>query len=169
MPEEARLGIPASLLDYLFMLIINILLAKIYLQVLFPSVTAWIFVTLLVSTMTLFNLRGIRLVAHFNGVDCDPAGRDYPVFPGTGCPRGDVGGRWRHVAEYAAVWSDNAHVILMIIGAMILCSSLLGFDGINSLSEETPDAGRVIPLATFLTARIGSVIFNIVSIVTHVY
>ena len=33
----------------------------------------------------------------------------------------------------------------LLTGASILCLSFLGFDAITTLSEETPDASRVIP------------------------
>ncbi|SUC18671.1 amino acid permease [Proteus mirabilis] len=56
----------SSLLDYLFMPMINILLAKIYLQAIFPGVDPWIFVVALVALMTFFNLRGINVVANLN-------------------------------------------------------------------------------------------------------
>ena len=58
----------SSLLDYMFMPMINILLAKIYLTAMFPGVEPWIFIFGLVTVMTFLNLRGINLVANFNGV-----------------------------------------------------------------------------------------------------
>ena len=58
----------SSLLDYMFMPMINILLAKIYLTAMFPNVEPWIFIFGLVTVMTFLNLRGIKLVANFNGV-----------------------------------------------------------------------------------------------------
>ena len=57
-----------SLLDYMFMPMIGILLAKIYLTAMFPGVEPWIFIFGLVTVMTFLNLRGIKLVANFNGV-----------------------------------------------------------------------------------------------------
>ena len=56
-----------SLLDYMFMPMINILLAKIYLTAMFPGVDPWIFIFALVTVMTFLNLRGIKLVANLNG------------------------------------------------------------------------------------------------------
>ncbi|SQD03435.1 putrescine importer [Escherichia coli] len=41
--------------------------------------------------------------------------------------------------------SENAHLIPIITGATIVCFSFLGFDAVTTLSEETPDAARVIP------------------------
>lgn len=55
--------------------------------------------------------------------------------------------------------SENAHLIPIITGATIVCFSFLGFDAVTTLSEETPDAARVIPKAIFLTAVYGGVIF----------
>ncbi len=40
--------------------------------------------------------------------------------------------------------SQNAHLIPIITGATIVCFSFLGFDAVTTLSEETPDAARVI-------------------------
>lgn len=54
--------------------------------------------------------------------------------------------------------SENAHLI-DYYGATIVCFSFLGFDAVTTLSEETPDAARVIPKAIFLTAVYGGVIF----------
>ncbi|MGL5567169.1 MAG: APC family permease, partial [Plesiomonas sp.] len=58
----------SSLLDYLFMPMINALLAKIYLTALFPNVEPWIFIFGFVSLMTFMNLRGINVVANLNSM-----------------------------------------------------------------------------------------------------
>lgn len=60
-------------------------------------------------------------------------------------------------------FSEHAHLSAMVAGATILCFSFLGFDAVTTLSEETRDAGRVIPRAIFLTALYGGVIFITVS------
>ncbi len=65
--------------------------------------------------------------------------------------------------------SVDAELIPMITGATILCFSFLGFDGISTLSEETPNAGNVIPKAIFLTALIGGLIFIAVSYFFTIY
>ncbi len=66
-------------------------------------------------------------------------------------------------------------MIPLIAGATILCFSFLGFDGLSSLSEETPNAGKVIPRAIFLTALIGGIIlllflssYSSISLMFHV-
>lgn len=57
-----------SLLSYIFMPMINILLAKIYLQDIFPNVEPAYFVIGLVILMTAANLRGINVIANLSTV-----------------------------------------------------------------------------------------------------
>jgi len=159
----------SSLLDYLFMPMINILLAKIYLEAIFPGVPSWIFVTALVALMTAFNLRGIKVVANLNSIIVVVQVAIMVVFMGLlihGVYMGEGAGTLTSTKPF---FSENAHVVPMITGATILCFSFLGFDGISSLSEETPNAGKVIPKAIFLTALIGGVIFVVVSYFLQLY
>ncbi len=159
----------SSLLDYLFMPMINILLAKIYLEAIFPGVPSWIFVTALVGMMTAFNLRGIKVVANLNSIIVVVQVAIMVVFMGLlirGVYMGEGAGT---LASTKPFFSENAHVVPMITGATILCFSFLGFDGISSLSEETPNAGKVIPKAIFLTALIGGIIFVVVSYFLQLY
>ncbi|WP_034915825.1 APC family permease [Erwinia sp. 9145] len=159
----------SSLLDYLFMPMINILLAKIYFEALVPGIPSSLFVVLLVGFMTLSNLKGIKTVANFNSVIVVLQVAVMVVIMGMviyGVAHGEGAGT---LVSPRPFWSENAHVVPMITGATILCFSFLGFDGISSLSEETKDAGRVIPKAIFLTALIGGVIFIVVSYFLQLY
>ncbi|HKM95439.1 MAG TPA: APC family permease [Buttiauxella sp.] len=159
----------SALLDYLFMPMINILLAKIYFEALVPSIPSWIFVVLLVGFMTISNLRGIKTVANFNSLIVVLQMVVMVVITGLviyGVAHGEGAGTLTSTRPF---WSENANVVPMITGATILCFSFLGFDGISSLSEETKDAGRVIPKAIFLTALIGGVIFVVVSYFLQLY
>lgn len=159
----------SSLLDYLFMPMINILLAKIYLQAIFPGVDPWIFVVVLVGLMTFFNLRGINIVANLNTIIVIIQVAVMAVFVGLlihGVYNGEGAGElW----TFRPFTSEDAKLIPMITGATILCFSFLGFDGISTLSEETPNAGKVIPKAIFLTALIGGLIFIAVSYFLQLY
>ncbi|CRL59241.1 MULTISPECIES: APC family permease [Proteus] len=159
----------SSLLDYLFMPMINILLAKIYLQAIFPGVEPWIFVFGLVALMTFFNLRGINVVANLNTAIVIVQVAVMVVFVGLlihGVYNGEGVGELWTFRPFASV---DAELIPMITGATILCFSFLGFDGISTLSEETPNAGNVIPKAIFLTALIGGIIFIAVSYFLQLY
>lgn len=149
----------SSLLDYLFMPMINILLAKIYFEALVPSVPSWLFVVALVAFMTISNLHSIKTVANFNTLIVILQMGIVAVIVGLivyGVAHGEGAGTLTSTRPF---WSEGAHVVPMITGATILCFSFLGFDGISSLSEETKDAERVIPRAILLTALLGGMVF----------
>ncbi|CDL81991.1 APC family permease [Xenorhabdus szentirmaii] len=159
----------SSLLDYLLMPMINVLLAKIYLQALFPGIDPWIFVITLTALMTIFNLSGINVVANINGIVVIVQVAIMVILVGLmirGVYNGEGVGTLLSIQPFT---SEEAQLIPMITGATILCFSFLGFDGISSLSEETPNAGKVIPKAIFLTALIGGVIFISVSYFLQLY
>lgn len=159
----------SSLLDYLFMPMINILLAKIYLEAILPGVSPWIFVVGLVLFMTILNLYGINLVANLNTIIVVIQIAFILVFLGVLIHELSKGEGSGEIWSRRPFSSEQAHLIPMITGATILCFSFLGFDGISSLSEETKNAGKVIPKAIFLTALIGGFIFICVSYFLQMY
>ncbi|MDO2949645.1 APC family permease [Aeromonas simiae] len=152
-----------SLLDYMFMPMINMLLAKIYMETLLPGVAPWTYILTLASVMTFLNLRGIKLVANFNSLIVLIQFSIIAVFIGLiawGVHNGEGLGT---MASSRPFFSEQMHVLPLLTGASILCLSFLGFDAISTLCEETPDASRVIPRAIVLTALIGGVLFITVS------
>ena len=159
----------SSLLDYMFMPMINILLAKIYLTAMFPGVEPWVFIFGLVTVMTFLNLRGINLVANFNGVIVFIQLAIITVFLGLmgwGIYQGEGAAT---LLSSRPFHFESAGMVPLFTGATILCFSFLGFDGLSSLSEETPNAGKVIPRAIVLTALIGGIIFVTVSYFLQLY
>ncbi|PJG58964.1 APC family permease [Aeromonas cavernicola] len=159
----------SSLLDYMFMPMINILLAKIYLTAMFPGVEPWVFIFGLVTVMTFLNLRGINLVANFNGFIVFIQLAIIMVFialMGWGLYQGQGAAT---LLSSRPFHFEAASMVPLFTGATILCFSFLGFDGLSSLSEETPNAGKVIPKAIVLTALIGGVIFVVVSYCLQLY
>ena len=152
----------SSLLDYLFLPMINALLAKIYLTALFPEVAPWVWVVMFVLIMTLINIKSVNLVANFNTVFVLVQLAIIVVFIGL-VIHGLNNGRDRHGAQHPAVLLRARASLGDGGGATILCFSFLGFDAVTTLSEETRDAAKVIPRAIFLTALYGGVIFITVS------
>ncbi|MGL5480294.1 MAG: APC family permease, partial [Aeromonas veronii] len=158
-----------SLLDYMFMPMINMLLAKIYLEALFPNVEPWTYIFGLAAVMTALNLRGIKLVANFNSLIVVMQFSIIAIFIGLiawGVHNGEGLGT---VASSRPFFSEQIQVPPLLMGASILCLSFLGFDAISTLSEETPDADRVIPRAIVLTALIGGVLFVTTSYFLQLY
>jgi len=159
----------SSLLDYLFLPMINVLLAKIYLTALFPDVAQWIWVVGFVIIMTGINLRSVNLVANFNTLFVLVQVAIILVFIFLvieGLKRGEgVGTVW----SLRPFISKNAELLPIITGATIVCFSFLGFDAVTTLSEETPDAAVTIRRAIILTALYGGVIFISVSFFIQLY
>lgn len=130
----------SSLLDYLFLPMINVLLAKIYLSALFPEVPPWVWVVTFVAILSAANLKSVNLVANFNTLFVLVQISIMVVFiflVVQGLHKGEgVGTVW----SLQPFISENAHLIPIITGATIVCFSFLGFDAVTTLSEETPDA-----------------------------
>src|SRR5690606_564477 len=108
---------------YLFMPMINILLAKIYFEALVPNVPSWMFVVALVAFMTISNLRSLKTVANFNTVIVVLQMGIVAVIVGLivhGVSNGEGAGT---LTSSQPFWSADAHVVPMITGATILCFS----------------------------------------------
>lgn len=124
-----------------------------------PEVPPWVWVVTFVAILTAANLKSVNLVANFNTLFVLVQISIMVVFiflVVQGLHKGEgVGTVW----SLQPFISENAHLIPIITGATIVCFSFLGFDAVTTLSEETPDAARVIPKAIFLTAVYGGVIF----------
>lgn len=115
------------------------------------------------TILTLANLKSVNLVANFNTLFVLVQIAIMVVFVILvvhGLHKGEgVGTVW----SLQPFISENAHLIPIITGATIVCFSFLGFDAVTTLSEETPNAARVIPKAIFLTALYGGLIFIVAS------
>ena len=119
----------SSLLDYLFLPMINTLLAKIYLTALFPEVPPWVWVVGFVILITAINLKSVNLVANFNTLFVLAQVAIILVFiylVVRGLHNGEgMGTVW----SLRPFLSENAHLLPIITGATILCFSFLGFGG----------------------------------------
>ena len=158
----------SSLLDYIFLPMINMLLAKIYLSALFPGVEPWIFILGMTVLMTAINLRGIDLVANLNGLIIFIQVAIMLVFLGL-IAHGVYQGEGVGTLSLQPIYSSSTEVLPLLTGATILCFSFLGFDSLSALSEETPNAGKVIPRAIVLTALLGGLIFVVVAYALQLY
>ena len=159
----------SSLLDYLFMPMINVLLAKIYFEAIVPAIPSWIFVVLLTVFMIACNLRSLKIVAGFNGTVVLVQMAIVALIVllvAMGLSEGKGAGT---LVSTKPFWEENASVVPMMAGAAILCFSFLGFDGLSQLTEETIDAEKNMPRAIFLTALIGGIVFIVASYFLQLY
>lgn len=157
----------SSWLDYLLSPMVNIILAVLYLEALFPMVNHWVWVIGLTGLMTVVNIFGSKTVAYFNSWIVAVQLLVIAVFTYLIYSK-------LQMAQYAAntnpediyelwslkpFWSEMTSVGALITGATILCFSFTGFDSISSLAEETKDVKNTLPKAMILTTLIAGVVF----------
>jgi putrescine importer len=149
----------SSLLDYLFLPMVNALLTKLYLNALFPSVPDFIWVLLFVGIVTLLNLRSVNALANFNTLFVLVQILIMVVFIILVIKGLNAGEGTGTIFSMQPFFVEGMNIPILITGATILCFSFLGFDAVTTLSEETPNPEKTIPKAILLTALWGGVIF----------
>lgn len=159
----------ASLLDYLFLPMVNALLTKIYMSALFPSVPSWMWIVGFVIVISFLNIISVNLASNFNSFLVMFQFLVIAIFIVLviiGLNNGEGNGQVFSAIPFTGA---NAEMGALVAGATILCFSFLGFDAVTTLAEETPNATKTIPKAIFLTALIGGVLFISVSYFTQMF
>ncbi|MBA9041833.1 putrescine importer [Bacillus aryabhattai] len=159
----------SSLLDYLFLPMINAVLTKIYLSALFPSIPSWLFVLGFVGIVTVINLFSVNVTANFNNLLVTFQMLVIIIFVIlviTGLNHGEGTGRILSIQPF---FQSGMQLTSLISGATILCFSFLGFDAVTTLAEETANPTATIPRAIFLTALVGGILFIGASYFTQSY
>lgn len=149
----------ASLLDYLFLPMINALLTGVYLSSVFPEVpTTWWIIGFIVLITTL-NVFRVTVTASINSFLVLFQIAVVVLFAGLairGLATGDGIGQ---VFAIRPFFSPELTVAALFSGASILCFSFLGFDAVTTLTEETVDAKKTIPRGILLVAMAGGALF----------
>ncbi|WP_066383620.1 APC family permease [Neobacillus mesonae] len=148
----------SALLDYLFLPMINALLAGIYLSASFPGVPVWVWVVGLAVLITIMNLAGIKIAVSANTLFVLfqlLVAILFVILTIRTILLGDG------AAGFALnpFYSEDIKVNLLFSGASILALSFLGFDAVTTLAEETINPKKNIPKAIFLIALIGGIFF----------
>ena len=167
----------SSWLDYLLSPMVNIVLAVIYLEALFPGVNHWVWVLGLTALMTGVNLRGARFVANFNslivfvqlGVIAYFTWMVYQLLAAGVNADGTLVNAKYQLWSLEPFWNEMTTIGALITGATLLCFSFTGFDSLSSLAEETKDTEKTLPKAIFMTALFAGVIFIISTYFMQIY
>ncbi|HWO97741.1 MAG TPA: APC family permease [Bacillus sp. (in: firmicutes)] len=169
---DAKLGFLvgwASLLDYLFLPMVNALLTKIYLSALFPGIPSWIWVVGFVAFITIVNAVSVSVAANFNTFLVLFQMLVIIIFiilVIKGLMQGEGTGQ---VVSFEPFFQADMQLSPLVAGATVLCFSFLGFDAVTTLAEETPNATKTIPRAIFFTALLGGILFIATSYFTQAY
>ena len=167
----------SSWLDYLLSPMVNIILAVIYLEALFPEVNHWVWVVGLTVVMTVVNLRGAKFVANFNSlivlvqliVIAYFTWMVYQLLASGVNADGSLVEAKYQLWSLEPFWNEMTSVGALITGATLLCFSFTGFDSLSSLAEETKDTEKTLPRAIFMTALFAGVIFIISTYFMQIY
>ncbi|MFC0820743.1 APC family permease [Moraxella marmotae] len=168
----------SSWLDYLLSPLVNIILAVLYLEALFPSVNHWVWVISLTALMTIVNLFGSKIVAYFNSWIVFVQLAIIILFTFMTFQQLEAGRNADGMIDatnayqlwsLTPFWSEMTDIGKVIGGATILCFSFTGFDALSSLAEETKDVKRTLPRAMFLTSLFAGIIFIISTYFMQLY
>lgn len=152
-----------SLLDYLLLPMVNVLLGKIYLEAIFPDIPSWIWVIAFVLFFSIVNMTSLNTTANLSKLFVLYQVLIIGTFIVLAIMELKKGMGYGQVFTPAPFFSGDMSLSSLVTGATVLCFSFLGFDAITTYSEETGNPKRTIPLAIFLTAIIGGVIFIVSS------
>lgn len=157
----------AILMDYLFLPMLNFLVAGIFLETAFPSVPSSIWMITLIAVVTVINLLGIRVTTNFNAVLILfqlLVVAIFVVLSTRGIMAGAGTGTFFSALPFINPDVPNSAILA---GASILCLSFLGFDSVTTLSEETINSEKTIPKAIFWVTLLGGALFIFVSYIAQ--
>lgn len=147
------------LLDYLFLPMVNSLLAGIYLNALFPGIPHWAWVLSFTLVMTFINLFTVNIIANFSSILVAFQLVVMAIFTYLDIQGLMAGQGYGQVFTIQPFITPNMDMGVLLAGGTILCFSFLGFDAVTTLSEETPEPTKTIPRAILLVALIGGALF----------
>ncbi|WP_412161253.1 APC family permease [Aneurinibacillus migulanus] len=155
------------LMDYLFLPMINFLLAGAFLAAAFPVIPAWGWTLLFIMVITGVNVFGIRLAARVNAVLILFQLLVTIIFVSLAIRGLENGMGMGTLFSALPFYNPDVSYSFVLAGASILCLSFLGFDAVTTLSEETVEPKKNVPRAIFLIALIGGLLFTVVSYITQ--
>lgn len=148
----------SAMLDYLFLPMINALLASIYLSSAFPSVPSWIWIVLTIAITTALNLFGVKLAVIFNYLLVILqilVSVIFVILTIRMIMYGESAGSF----SVNPFYSEQLSFPAVFAGASILALSFLGFDAVTTLAEETIEPKKNIPRAIFIIALCAGAFF----------
>ncbi len=146
----------AALADYLMLPLINVLLPRIYLGPVFPSVPDWVWVVAFTAAITGLNIFGLKLSVRVTAL---LVGIQFAICAAI------VGFAFMATTpeSYTIEPFIPRDIPTALAGAAILVYSFLGFDAITTLSEDAHEPTRNIPKAILYTALAGGGMFVVVT------
>lgn len=138
----------AALCDYLFLPMLYALAAEIYLSSFFPAVPGWLWIVLSIALFSIANIVSVKVTVSFNAI--------FVIFQMLIClvfisllVNEIINGQSVELTM-APFYSANLTITSILSGSIILCYTLIGFDALSTLSEETIQPTKNIPRAMLI-------------------
>lgn len=155
------------LLDYLFLPMINYLVAGIYLNAQFPAVPIFAWALLFIVAVTVLNVVGITSIARANTIIIAVQTVFIVVFVALSVAK--LGGSTAGSPSLPFAGDGSVTGMSVIFaGAAILCLSFLGFDAVSTMAEEAERPTVDIPWAIMLVTVGGGLLFVLLSYLAQV-
>lgn len=149
----------SSLLDYMFLPMINALLTGIYLSAVFPEVPQWVFIVGFVLLITVVNLMKVNISVSINGLLVIFQLSIILIFVALAMKALSQGAGTGQILSSQPFFSPTLSLTSLFMGASILCMAFLGFDAVTTLTEETVEPEKTIPKGVVFITLIGGAIF----------
>ncbi|MBC2659045.1 APC family permease [Pseudomonas sp. MSSRFD41] len=149
----------AALLDYFFIPMLIWLLGASYLNMAFPEVPHWLWITGFIVTTSLLNVLGIQVANRFNVLLMVAQIAIIAVFLSLCAHYIMAANGPGGLLSSKPFFNEDVPFTTSMAGAAIAAYSFLGFDALSTLSEETRDPGRTLPRAILLVALLGGLVY----------
>lgn len=153
----------AQILDYLFLPMLNYLVLGIFLHEAFPSIPAYVFIIASISSVSLLNILGVRLLSSVNFSLIALQMVFIVLFIVLSFSQADLSRE--ALMKPLLVGAEDFSGLMA--GAAVLCLAFLGFDAIATMAEEANDAKNTLPRAILITVISAGAIFVSVSYAAH--
>lgn len=151
------------LTDYIFLPVLNILGAGIFIHSTFPQVPIGAAMIGLLAIVTVINLLGVKLNARVNILMVLFQFLAVIFFIIFAVRQVTTGGGVTDLFSTLPFFNPNYSFSLVLAGASIVCTSFLGFDAVTTFTEETVNPKKNVPRAILLVALIGGALFITIS------
>lgn len=157
----------AVLTDYIFLPVLNILASGIFIHAIFPQIPLWAGMLLLLGTVTIVNMFGVKLNAKVNTLVVLFQFLVVAFFAGFAIQRIQTGMGTGELFSTLPFYNPEHSFSFVLAGASIVCTSFLGFDAVTTFTEETVNPRKTVPRAILLIALIGGAMFIGLSYLLH--
>jgi amino acid transporter len=148
----------AMILDYFLIPLLSVVYAALTAGRLLPGVPYLVWAVLFTVSITLINIRGIKMTARASRVMMVIMTFSAVLFVALAAFRVVQGHGWGGLWVGAAIFNRGTFVLRpLMLGAGIAALSYIGFDAVSTLAEDTQDPERNIAIATVAVCIIQTV------------